>query len=173
MLSRLDNLEVGRISRHAVRALVPSPSQAPTMRVELNLCLASLSVDVSIRSLPVRLYEGTRVYLVKTGRHVAQVQRRLAETSHNIWESASDHIGVAIPRQKIARFVLRTTVHKPTVVRAFAMRQGTPQWMTSFAFSVMSKESSSTLGPAAGFRYDSGPGSVAMTQRANNCGPHK
>jgi hypothetical protein len=74
------------------------------MKVFLNLALASLAVGVSIRSPSTNLYEGTKVYHVKTGRHVAEVQKRLAEFSHNIWESSSDHIDVAIPRHQVARF---------------------------------------------------------------------
>lgn len=74
------------------------------MKVIINLALASLAAGVSIRSPSVNLYEGTKVYHVKTGRHVAEVQKRLADISHNIWESASDHIDVAIPRHEVARF---------------------------------------------------------------------
>lgn len=74
------------------------------MKSVLNLSLASLAAGVSIRSPTVNLYEGTKVYHVKTGRHVTEVQKRLAEFSHNVWESASDHIDVAIPRHEVARF---------------------------------------------------------------------
>lgn len=74
------------------------------MKVILNLALASLTASVSIRSPTVSLYEGTKVYHVKTGRHVTEVQKRLAGFSHNIWEAASDHIDVAIPRHEVARF---------------------------------------------------------------------
>lgn len=74
------------------------------MRFILNLALASLVAGVSIRSPSVNLYEGTKVYHVKTGRHVKDIQKRLAGISHNVWESASDHIDVAIPRHEIVKF---------------------------------------------------------------------
>lgn len=74
------------------------------MKFALGLVFASLAAGVSIRSPSVNLYEGTKVYHVKTGRHVVDVQKRLAEVSHNVWESASDHIDVAIPRHEIAKF---------------------------------------------------------------------
>lgn len=74
------------------------------MKVVLNLALASFAASVSIHSPSVNLYDGTKVYHVKTGRHVAEVQKRLAELPHNIWESASDHIDVAIPRHEVAKF---------------------------------------------------------------------
>ena len=74
------------------------------MKFVLNLALASLAASVSIRSPSVNLYEGTKVYHVKTGRHSADVQKRLADVPHNVWESASDHIDVAIPRNEVARF---------------------------------------------------------------------
>ncbi len=74
------------------------------MKFILSLSLASIAVGVSVRSPSVNLYEGTKVYHVKTGRHVKDIQKRLAELSHNVWESTSDHIDVAIPRHEIARF---------------------------------------------------------------------
>ena len=74
------------------------------MKFVLNLALASLAMGVSIRSPSVNLYEGTKVYHIKTGRHSASVQKRLEGFSHNVWESASDHIDVAIPRHEVARF---------------------------------------------------------------------
>ncbi|KZM18637.1 metallocarboxypeptidase [Ascochyta rabiei] len=52
------------------------------MRFVLHLALASLAAGVSIRS----------------------PSERLAKLSHNVWESASDHIDVAIPRHEVARF---------------------------------------------------------------------
>lgn len=74
------------------------------MKFAINLALASLVAGVSIRSPSTNLYEGTKVYHVKTGRHVADVQKRLASVSHNVWESASDHIDIAIPRHEVAKF---------------------------------------------------------------------
>ncbi|KAF2623234.1 hypothetical protein BU25DRAFT_350524 [Macroventuria anomochaeta] len=74
------------------------------MKFVLSFALASLAAGVSIRSPSTNLYEGTKVYHVKTGRHLADVQKRLAVFSHNVWESASDHIDVAIPRHEVARF---------------------------------------------------------------------
>jgi hypothetical protein len=50
------------------------------------------------------LYEGTKVYHIKTGRHSANVQKSLVNFSHNVWELASDHIDVAIPRHEVAMF---------------------------------------------------------------------
>lgn len=74
------------------------------MKPVIYLALASFAAGISIRSPSVNLYEGTKVYHVKTGRKVAEVQKRLAGLSYNIWESASDHIDVAIPRHEIANF---------------------------------------------------------------------
>lgn len=74
------------------------------MKFVLGLALASLTAGLSVLSPSVNLYEGTKVYHVKTGIHVADIHERLTEVSHNIWESASDHIDVAIPRHEIAKF---------------------------------------------------------------------
>ena len=74
------------------------------MKFAINLALASLVAGVSTLSPSTNLYEGTKVYHVKTGRHVADVQKRLASVSHNVWESASDHIDIAIPRHEVAKF---------------------------------------------------------------------
>ncbi|KAJ4321617.1 hypothetical protein N0V94_002816 [Neodidymelliopsis sp. IMI 364377] len=74
------------------------------MKVSIILALTSLVVGTSVRSPIANLYEGTKVYHVKTGSQVADVQKRLVELSHNIWESASDHIDVAIPRHEVAKF---------------------------------------------------------------------
>lgn len=74
------------------------------MKFVLNLALASLTAGVSIRSPSADLYEGTKVYHVKTGKQGADVLNRLIGLSHNVWESSSDHIDVAIPRHEIARF---------------------------------------------------------------------
>lgn len=74
------------------------------MKFVLNLAWASLAMGVSIRSPSMDQYEGAKVYHIKTGRQSADVQRSLAGLSHNVWESASDHIDVAIPRHEVAKF---------------------------------------------------------------------
>jgi hypothetical protein len=74
------------------------------MRFFVTVALASLAAGISVRSPIANLYEGTKVYHVRTGSQAADVQKRLAGLSHNIWESASDHIDVAIPRHEVAKF---------------------------------------------------------------------
>jgi hypothetical protein len=74
------------------------------MRLILNLTWLSLAAAATIRSPETKSYYGYKVYHVKTGRHLTQVRRALSKISHNVWETSSDHIDVAIPPHEIATF---------------------------------------------------------------------
>lgn len=76
------------------------------MKVLFHLVLAAVTAaaSVSVRSPSAALYEGAKVYRVRTGRQTAEVQKRFAGLSHDVWDSAYDHIDIAIPRHEIAKF---------------------------------------------------------------------
>jgi hypothetical protein len=74
------------------------------MKLILNLTWLSLVTAATIRSPETTSYDGYKVYHVKTGRQSAQVRRELSKISHNVWETSSDHIDVAIPPHEVATF---------------------------------------------------------------------
>ena len=74
------------------------------MRIISNLAWLSLVTAATIRSPETTSYEGYKVYHIKTGRQSAQVRRELSKISHNVWETGSDHIDVAIPPHEVATF---------------------------------------------------------------------
>jgi hypothetical protein len=74
------------------------------MRLILNLAWLSVVTAATVRSPAPKSYDGYKVYHVKTGKQLAQVQQSLSKLSHNVWETSSDHIDVAIPPHEVASF---------------------------------------------------------------------
>jgi hypothetical protein len=74
------------------------------MRLVLNLAWLSFVTAATIRSPEAKSYDGYKVYHVNTGRNLKHVQRELSKLSHNVWETSSDHIDVAIPPHEVPTF---------------------------------------------------------------------